>query len=129
MAATCSPHNFDYVKQAGAKHVFDYQDPEVVEKIQKVFPTLDHVFDTIGSVESSSAAAAALNTHSGLFCTVRPGKSNTERVPAHVTIKDVFVFTAFPKPHTYRGVTHWPVCVLFLYIQAIFVRLREDFTD
>lgn len=86
----------------------------MVAKVQNVFPELDYVFDTIGSVESSSAAAASLNTQSGLLCTVRPGKSNTERVPAHVTIKDVFVFTAFPKPHTYRGSTHWPVCAFLI---------------
>ncbi|KXH41835.1 hypothetical protein CNYM01_06751 [Colletotrichum nymphaeae SA-01] len=109
VATTCSAHNFDYVKNAGAAHVFDYIDADVVTKLQNVVPTLSHVFDTIGNASSSATAAAALDGRPGLLCTVRPGKTNTEKVPSNIKVTDVFVFTAFPTTHTYRGLVHWPV--------------------
>ncbi|KAF5254422.1 hypothetical protein FANTH_680 [Fusarium anthophilum] len=109
VATTCSPRNFEYVKKAGATHVFDYRDPEVASKIRSVLPTLGYVFDTIGSVDSSSTAASALNESKGALCTVRPGQANTQDVPKTVKVSDVFVFTAFPTPHSYRGTAHWPV--------------------
>ncbi|EXA31450.1 hypothetical protein BFJ63_vAg18387 [Fusarium oxysporum f. sp. narcissi] len=109
VATTCSPRNFEYVKKAGATHVFDYRDPEVASKIRSVLPTLGYVFDTIGSVDSSSTAASALNESRGALCTVRPGQTNTQVVPKTVKVSDVFVFTAFPTPHSYRGTAHWPV--------------------
>lgn len=111
VATTCSPRNFKYVKAAGATHVFDYRDPEVASKITSVLPTLRHVFDTIGSVDSSSTAASALNENRGSLCTVRPGRANTQDVTKTVEVSDVFVFTAFPTPHSYRGTAHWPVSV------------------
>lgn len=109
VVTTCSPRNFDYVQEAGATHAFDYRDPEVGAKIRSVLPTVSHVFDTIGSVDSSSTAASALNKSSGVLCTVRPGKANTQHIPQTVKVTDVFVFTAFPTPHSYRGTAHWPV--------------------
>lgn len=109
VATTCSPRNFEYVKEAGATHVFDYRDPGVALKIRTALPTLAFVFDTIGSVDSSSTAASALNESKGALCTVRPGRTNTQDVPKTVKISDVFVFTAFPTPHSYRGTAHWPV--------------------
>ncbi|KAK7452588.1 hypothetical protein CaCOL14_004503 [Colletotrichum acutatum] len=109
VATTCSPHNFDYVKNAGATHVFDYNDADVVMKLQTVVPTLSHIFDTIGNASSSAMAAAALHGRAGVLCTVRPGKANTEEVPSNIKVTDVFVFTAFPTAHTYRGLVHWPV--------------------
>ncbi|KFA70988.1 hypothetical protein S40288_10352 [Stachybotrys chartarum IBT 40288] len=108
VSTTCSPRNFAHLKKAGATHVFDYHDPGVVARIRNLLPELGHAFDTIGSIASSSSAAAALND-GGVFCTVRPGKSNTQGVQNSVKITDVFVFTAFPTPHTYRGAAHWPV--------------------
>ncbi|GKU21736.1 oxidoreductase [Fusarium langsethiae] len=109
VATTCSPRNFNFAKKAGATHVFDYRDPGVASKISSVLPTLGRVFDTIGSVDSSSTAASALNENRGSLCTVRPGRANTQDVPKTVKVSDVFVFTAFPTPHSYRGTAHWPV--------------------
>lgn len=109
VATTCSPQNFEYVKEAGAAHVFDYRDPGVASKIRTELPTIANVFDTIGSVDSSPTAASALNESTGALCTVRPGRTHTQDVPKTVKISDVFVFTAFPTPHSYRGTAHWPV--------------------
>ncbi|CAG8301831.1 unnamed protein product [Penicillium salamii] len=109
VVTTCSPSNFDFVKKAGATHVFDYADPHVAMKIRGALPQLAHVFDTIGNSTSSSTASGCLKDGIGALCTVRPGKTNTDGVPENVRVTDVFVFTAFPTTHTYRGLAYWPV--------------------
>ncbi|KAI8716393.1 PKS-ER domain-containing protein [Fusarium sp. LHS14.1] len=109
VVTTCSPQKFELAKNAGANHVFDYNDPEVASKIKTAVPDLQHVFDTIGNTTSSATAAQAIGKPGGVLCTVRPGKVNTENVPSTVKVTDVFVFTAFPTEHNYRGKAHWPV--------------------
>ncbi|PNP84198.1 hypothetical protein FNYG_02886 [Fusarium nygamai] len=109
VATTCSPKNFDKMRQAGATHVFDYNDEEVVSKIRSEVPNLQHVFDTVGNETSSATAARSISQPEGVLCTVRPGKANTQDVPSHIKVTDVFVFTAFPTEHSYRGKAHWPV--------------------
>ncbi|KAL5590311.1 hypothetical protein FOBRF1_013868 [Fusarium oxysporum] len=109
VATTCSPQNFDKMRQAGATHVFDYNDEEVVSKIRSALPNLQHVFDTVGNETSSATAAKSISQPEGVLCTVRPGKANTQDVPSHIKVTDVFVFTAFPTEHSYRGKAHWPV--------------------
>ncbi|KAF5975109.1 toxD [Fusarium coicis] len=109
VATTCSPKSFDKMRQAGATHVFDYNDEEVTSKIRSAVPNLQHVFDTVGNETSSATAARCVNQPQGMLCTVRPGKANTQDVPSHIKVTDVFVFTAFPTEHSYRGKAHWPV--------------------
>lgn len=111
VATTCSSRNFEWVKKAGATHVFDYNDPDVISKIREALPNLKHIFDTIGNTTSSATSAQAINGDGGVLCTVRPGKANTQDVPSYVKVTDVFVFTAFPTPHDYRGLAHWPVSI------------------
>jgi len=103
---TCSPKNFDLVKKLGAEKAFNYSDDNVVDEIKKAAPNLTYVFDTIGSKDSSAAAGKAVSGQ-GKFCTVRPGKANTENVPKNVEVSDVLVWTAFLKDHSY-GDFHWP---------------------
>lgn len=106
---TCSPRNFDLVKSVGAKHVFNYFDKVVAEEIRKVEPNLEYVFDTIGNSTSSATASQAItDDESGVLCTVRPGKANTENVAKKVRVTDVLVWTAFLKEHRY-GKFVWPV--------------------
>ncbi|CEI67675.1 unnamed protein product [Fusarium venenatum] len=109
VATTCSPRNFDKARRAGATHVFDYNDDEAIAKIKAALPDLRHVFDTVGNEISSATAAKAIGNAEGVLCTVRPGKANTKDVPSHIKVTDVFVFTAFPTEHNYRGKAHWPV--------------------
>ncbi|KAK7421831.1 hypothetical protein QQZ08_009776 [Neonectria magnoliae] len=109
VATTCSPRNFEQAKQAGATHVFDYRDGDVIAKLEAAVPQLSHAFDTIGNTTSSATAARVIGTRPGALCTVRPGKANTQDVPQNINVTDVFVFTGFPTPHTYRGSAHWPV--------------------
>lgn len=106
---TCSPRNFDLVKKSGAAHVFDYSDPDVCDKITRVAPNLQYIFDTIGNEKSSELASQALQEEGGSLCTVRPGKANTENVVKRTKVTDVLVWTAFLKEHRY-GEFVWPVC-------------------
>ena len=101
VATVCSPRNFDLVKEAGAKHVFDYHSPTVVEDIKKALPNLEYVWDTIGNSSSSVIASQAVRPEGGVLCTVRPGKTFTENVDSRVRVTDVVVYTAFNRPWTY----------------------------
>lgn len=105
---TCSPRHADFVRSLGAKHVFDYRDDNVVEKIKGVAPGLKYVFDTIGSETTSPTASRAVNSSGGSLCTVRPGKANTEGVTAWTKVVDVLVWTAFLREHRF-GTFYWPV--------------------
>ncbi|THX00844.1 NAD(P)-binding protein [Aureobasidium pullulans] len=107
---TCSPRNFDMVKKLGATHVFDYNDPAVIDNIKKAASDLEYTFDTIGSKDSSAQASRAIRSEGGVLCTVRPGKANTENVAKHVKITDVLVWTAFLKDHQYKEF-RWPASV------------------
>lgn len=105
---TCSSRNGDLVRSCGAKHVFDYNDPKVIEKIKEVTPNVQHVFDTIGNANSSSLSSRAFGDHAGNLCAVRPGKTSTEHVTKCTRVTDVLVWTAFLKDHRYAHF-HWPV--------------------
>ncbi|CAI7641451.1 unnamed protein product [Penicillium bialowiezense] len=104
---TCSPRNADLVRSCGASHVFDYNDPNVIESITKAAPDLRYVFDTIGDKTTSSTSCRVFGDRPGNLCTVRPGKANTEQVTANTHVTDVLVWTAFLKDHGY-GTFHWP---------------------
>ena len=110
VVATGSPQHADFVRSLGAKHVFDYQDENVVDKIKGVAPNLKYVFDTIGNKTTSATASRAITSSGGTLCTVRPGKANTEGVTAWTKVVDVLVWTAFLREHRY-GTFHWPVLV------------------
>ncbi|KAI8169931.1 Trans-enoyl reductase [Colletotrichum sp. SAR 10_70] len=126
---TCSPRNFDGVKVAGATHVFDYNDEEAIARIREAVPNLEYVFDTIGNATSSANASKALKDSTGRLCTVRPGKANTENVPSTVEVSDVFVFTAFPTAHSYRGNAHWPTYALAMYQILCGLRIEAPFQE
>lgn len=103
---TCSPKHHDLVRSLGAKHVFDYRDADVVDKIRKVAPDLRYVFDNIGNETSSATASRALRDGGGTLCTVRPGKAFTDNVAPGTKVVDVLVFTAFLWEHRYRDTVY-----------------------
>ena len=52
--STSSSHNFDLLRDCGADHVFDHNDPATVGAIRNLFP-IDYWFDTIALKSSLSA--------------------------------------------------------------------------
>ncbi|KAF3390249.1 hypothetical protein F1880_009039 [Penicillium rolfsii] len=107
VVTTCSPKHFELARSLGAKHVFDYKDQDVIQKIQASEPGILHVFDTIGNPTSSTIASRVFKSGAGHLCTVRPGKANTENVAPGTNVTDVLVWTAFLKDHSY-GDFKWP---------------------
>lgn len=107
--STASQKSFDAVRRDGSKEVFDYHNSNVVSQIQEKVPDLSLIFDTIGSPASTKQAGEIFGSRNGSYCTVRPGKAHCEDLPQNVHVSDVFVFTAFPKEHSYRGKAFWPV--------------------
>jgi len=105
-AVTCSKP--ELVKDLGAKHVFDYRSPTVVEDIKKTLPNITHVFDCVATETSSKQASGAVCEACGLLCTVAPGKRNTEHIESRVKATDVIVWTAFFTELNY-GPVHLPV--------------------
>lgn len=71
--ATASPRNFDLLRKLGADHVFDYNDPEVGEKIrQATNDKLKLVFDCISEGNSLSIVAAAISSAGGHMSALLP---------------------------------------------------------
>lgn len=108
IVTTCSPKNFDLVKDLGANHMFDYNDSDVIAKIKAAAPGLRYVFDTIGQETTSEVASKAIDPSGGTLCTVRPGKVFTENCSKQTKVTDVLVWTAFLKDHKYKQ-HFWPV--------------------
>lgn len=117
IATTCT--NSELVEKLGAKHVFSYKSPTVVEDIKKALPNIGYVFDCIGSEASSVGGSKTVGDAGGVLCTVRPGKTFTENIEARVKATDVIVWTAFFKEINYRGL-HIPVSVTSSKALAIF---------
>lgn len=68
--ATASAHHHDKLGRYGAKHVFDYRDPTVVESIRKLLDTSDHhggvrVFDCVDSKFGSLLPLSKIATQPG----------------------------------------------------------------
>jgi hypothetical protein len=72
VAATASLKNHEYVKSLGARHVFDYNDPDVIKNITTLLQPGDLVYDCIGSDEVRAACTEILqNIGGGILPTVR----------------------------------------------------------
>ncbi|KAJ4213693.1 hypothetical protein NW759_010689 [Fusarium solani] len=107
VATVCSPRHFPLLHSHGAKYIFDYKDPDVIQKIRKALPDIKYIFDTIGTESSSARASRAMSDSGGVLCTVRPGKEFTEKVTARTKVTSVLVFTSFLKDHQ-LGATLFP---------------------
>ncbi|KAJ3527772.1 hypothetical protein NM208_g10540 [Fusarium decemcellulare] len=99
VATVCSPRHFPLLHSHGAKHVFDYKDPDVIQKIRQALPNIKYIFDTIGNESSSATASEAMSKSGGILCTVRPAKEFTENVTPRTKVTSVLVFTSFLKCH------------------------------
>lgn len=65
---TCSPRNFELVKQLGADQVFDYKEPGVGKRIREAAgDALAHVFDCISLPASVAICAEAFGSRGGKY--------------------------------------------------------------
>jgi NADPH:quinone reductase-like Zn-dependent oxidoreductase len=69
--ATASPQNFDLLKSFGAKYVFDYKSPTVIEDISKVTQgRLQYIFDCHATDGSTQQAVKCLSSAGGKVATL-----------------------------------------------------------
>ncbi|KAI0264910.1 dehydrogenase [Gloeopeniophorella convolvens] len=87
--ATASPKNFDLVRRAGADEVFDYRDPEVVQKIRSATANaLKLAVDTVSYGSTPQDVTGAIGASGGKVAIVLPYESPR----ADVTVKYNVVF-------------------------------------
>ena len=102
--ATCSPRNFNLVKELGADHVFDYNDANSPAEIRKVTNNnLKLVFDTVATESSAKFCGDALSEdggdYSSLLAVKVPRKDVKSRYTlAYTVIGEAFDFGATPIP-------------------------------
>ncbi|KAJ6150892.1 hypothetical protein N7470_007486 [Penicillium chermesinum] len=80
--ATSSPHNFEYVRAAGADYVLDYKDPGAVGEVRKITDgKLKLVLDTISLEQSVKFCEAALSEEGGKYhsiLSITPGRKDVQ---------------------------------------------------
>jgi hypothetical protein len=65
VATTASKGNSRFVRSLGASHIFDYNDPNVIDEILKVLRLGDVVLDAIGDVKTQIACGKILGNIGG----------------------------------------------------------------
>ncbi|KAH9209070.1 putative zinc-binding oxidoreductase ToxD [Leptodontidium sp. 2 PMI_412] len=89
---TCSPHNFDFAIEMGAKEVFDYAEDEAPEEIRSLTRNkLTVVWDVISLPWSASFCMEALSTEGGKYTALLPSKV----LGSHVETTDTLAYSVF----------------------------------
>jgi len=108
---TASPANHDYLKSIGASEVFDYNDPDVVEKIKKASDGgVKWALDTISEKGSTELAAKSFGTEGGKVVTLLPVNSEDyPSWPAKVIVDRTGIYSALDSANTadYEGLQEW----------------------
>ncbi|KAK5045050.1 hypothetical protein LTR84_010198 [Exophiala bonariae] len=103
--ATSSPRNFDYVKSLGATEVFDYNEPNIGQKIREYTQNkLKLAWDTVSESESATIVAQAMSTESGgRYGSILPNKFPRDDVKHESTL----MYTIFGEAFRF-GPTEFP---------------------
>lgn len=92
---TCSPHNFDMVKELGAVAVFDYHDDSAAEEISEYTEdNLKLVWDTIATPWSAKFCAEAISSDGGKYAALLPIKCPRDDVQS----MDTLAYTVVGEP-------------------------------
>ncbi|KAI0089332.1 GroES-like protein [Irpex rosettiformis] len=107
VVTVASPKNWDLLKSLGADAVFDYKDPEAVNKIKQLTnDSLHAALDTIAISESQVFTVKALGPGAGKVIVILPVQSAAETLRSDITMKFVLIYTALGREfHMY---TPWP---------------------
>ncbi|PYH67887.1 zinc-binding alcohol dehydrogenase family protein [Aspergillus vadensis CBS 113365] len=95
---TCSPKNFDLVREYGADAVFDYREPGCAQQIREhTSNTLGIVCDAVSTQESVRICEEAISDKGGLYHSLLPAEMG------RVDVKSTFVncCTALGEPFEY----------------------------
>ncbi|KAJ5455300.1 Polyketide synthaseenoylreductase [Penicillium sp. IBT 31633x] len=100
---TCSPHNFDLVRNLGADEVYDYNDPEAPAIIRKATNNnLKLVFDCISLKSSAAFCDEALSTDGGEYSALLSVKIERANVNDRFTLG----YTAVGEEFNIGGVSY-----------------------
>lgn len=81
VVTTASPHSFDLVRSHGADVVFDYHDPQVIEKILQNYPNISVALDCFSAGKSTDICDAIIAGQGGKVVVLLPvAKPKTEGV-------------------------------------------------
>lgn len=101
---TCSPHNFDLVRNLGADEVYDYKDAQSPAEIRKATDNnLKLVFDCISLESSAAFSDNSISTDGGEYSALLNPKINRANVNArstlaYTTLGEAFSFGDTPIP-------------------------------
>ncbi|RAH49975.1 zinc-binding alcohol dehydrogenase family protein [Aspergillus brunneoviolaceus CBS 621.78] len=101
---TCSPHNFDLVKQLGADAAFDYKNPDTPAEIRRYTDNkLRLVLDTISVEASAKFCDEALSTEGGEYSAllavgIERQNVNDRWTLAYTAVGEDFTFGETPMP-------------------------------
>lgn len=88
------------LKSLGAKHVLDYRDENLLDRITELAPDLGYIFDTIGT---SSITAATLSKKllkgRGRLCALRLNENYASGISSQTRVSDVAAWRAFLHNH------------------------------
>ncbi|KZO92502.1 NAD(P)-binding protein [Calocera viscosa TUFC12733] len=108
---TASPSNHAYLKALGAAEVFDYADPEVVQKIKAASGGgVTWALDTISEKGSPLLAAQSFAAEGGKIVTLLPVKAEDyPDWPAKVLIERTGIYSALDRANAadYAGLGEW----------------------
>lgn len=81
VVTTASPHSFDLVRSYGADAIFDYHDPQVVDKIVQTYPNISVALDCFSAGKSTDICDAIIAGQGGKVVVLLPtAKPKTEGV-------------------------------------------------
>lgn len=117
---TCSPRNFDLVKNLGADFVFDYNSESCASEIRKASQdNLQHVFDCISTDASAKICADSFGPQGGKYSSLQPLEDFPRK---DVTTKMTVAYTVFGEAFKY-GSHEVPAVKADLDFGIVFARL------
>ena len=128
--ATCSPHNFDHVRLAGADAVFDYSSPTCASDIKALTKNkLRFAWDCMGSGEDLCIAAMADGIPAA-YVTINP-RSDTSYPSREkmVDIHAVIAYDSFGDDYIWMGKRRSPSPDYRNFLQNFFDRCYGHLTD
>ncbi|KAF2837928.1 oxidoreductase [Patellaria atrata CBS 101060] len=84
---TCSPHNFELVKEYGAVATFDYGDDDAAEEIREYTNgKLKLIWDTVSISWSAEFCASVMSPEGGKYASLLPMRISAENVESTTTM-------------------------------------------